>query len=42
MKTKYLLVSEYYKNNIVVHKQHAVVIRQVKVADASKLIVVSN
>jgi hypothetical protein len=42
MKTKYLLSFEYYTNNIVVHKQFTVVFRQVKIVDASKLIIVSN
>jgi hypothetical protein len=42
MKTKYLLISEYYTKNIVVHKQFAVVFGQVKVVDAPKLIIVSN
>jgi len=37
MKAKYLLVFEYYTNNIVVHKQYAVVLSQVEAADASKL-----
>jgi len=37
MKTKYLFVSDYSTNNIVVHKQYAVVLSQVRAADASKL-----
>lgn len=42
MKTKYLLITEYYTDIIVVLKQFAVAFRQFKAVDTSKLMIESN